>query len=282
MKKPLQLLLLLVLCLSLSTCASINKIFKEPVLTFQSAEITKLNFTGLELLCKVKVENPNPITIPFPDIDWEFFVNANSFVKGQINAHQSIRARSSNIIEVPVSFNYRDVFNTFVSLRNSNQAAYKVALAAKFLLPVIGEKVWHLQHEGNFPVLHLPTVKFGSLAVKNISLTALEFELAWEVENTNTFDMSVKDLSYNLSVNNSTWTSGRVPGAPQIPAGRTTRIPINFTINGLAMVREITEIITRGTSINYTLGGNINLGAALPGLADFGTPFNFTGSTRLR
>jgi len=101
------------------------------------------------------------------------------------------------------------------------------------------------------------------------------------VENNNSFAMTIKELGYNLTVNNANWSSARVSNAPQISANGRTTVPITFSINALSTVRSITEIVTRGTNVNYALNGNFNLGAALPGLADLNTPFDFSGSTRL-
>lgn len=391
-----------------TTCQSLSSVFQEPRLSLHSVELADISFTGATVLCKVNVENPNAISIPFPEINWEFYVNTNSFINGKINAGRSIKARGTTVVEVPVGLNYLEVFNTFNSLKGSRQADYKVSLAAKFVLPVLGDKVWNFEHEGTFPVLQLPrlsapsmkmdkidftkaellftvnvenpnvfelpapsiaydylvnnnsfikssikaaaplaaaaltpvavrltvnyadlyrtfqslrnsgevpgllslksdfalpafagetgsleipgslpllkapSISFAGLSVQNLSLTKIDFEIVWEIENNNNFAMSVKDFSYTLAVNNTQWAGGNVSGAPQIGANRKTRIPLAFSVSSLSMVRDITEIITRGTDVAYVCSGNLSLGAALPALDDFGSPFNFTGTTRLR
>jgi LEA14-like dessication related protein len=393
----------------LTTCQSLSSIFKEPLLSLQSVEIAKITFTGAELLCKVKVENPNPIDIPFPEIGWEFFINSNSFVSGMLKSNQSLKSRKSTIVDVLVGVQYLEVFNTFKSLKGTKQADYRVTLAAKIPLPIMGDKVFNFEHSGTFPVLQMPklsmpamkfdkldftkaellfevnienpnsfdipspkmayeylvnknsfihssidsaaplaaaaitavpiritvnyaelfqkfaalrslgeapsllslktdfsipafadessvssetggslpllkvpSISFKGVSVKNMSLTNIDIGITWEIENTNNFAMSVKDLSYNFAVNNTQWSAGKVAGSPQIPAGRKTEIPLTITINSLTMVKEVTEIITKGTDISYICGGNLNLGMALPALNDFGTPFNFSGTTKLR
>jgi len=266
---------------SLSTCQTLNSVLKEPRVSLSSTEIKNLTFTGAQLLCKVRVENPNAIDIPFPETGWQLFINNNSFISGTIRNNERIGARRSTIVDVPVDLKYFDIFNTFNSLRGSQTANYKIALAFKFSIPVLGDKVFNLEHSGEFPVLHLPTIRFVNLRVKNMSLSNLEVEVNWEVENPNSFAMTVKELGYNLTVNNANWSSARVSSAPQIAANRRTTVPVTFSINSLSMVRSITEIVTRGTNVNYALNGNFNLGAALPGLADLNTPFDFSGSTRL-
>lgn len=390
-----------------TTCQSLQGVIQEPVVTLHSVELAKLSFTGVEILCKLNVENRSPVTIPFPNINWELFINEYSFLKGNIiSSGNTLRARETSIVDVPVSLTFVEFFNVFQSLRGSNNTDYRVAVGASFNIPVIGELAFNFEHSGNFPVLQIPkfsapsfkidgidftkvqvsfsinvenenefdlpapqvisdllinrnpylqgisvsavplaaaavtplvigltveyedlfrvfanllnsrevpsvlnlngdfgipafagevisqqisgtlpilrapSVSFRGISLKNLSLTNIDFELSWEIENNNSFAVSLKDLSYNFSVNNVQWSSGRAP-VSQVNANSRTVIPVQFSINSLSMVREITEIVTRGTSINYVCTGNMNLGGAFPGLSDLQKPFNFSGATRL-
>jgi len=403
-----RLMAILISAVALTTCQTLQSVLKEPLVSLNSAELININFSGVDMLFKINVENPNPFDLSFPEMDWNVFINTNGFVNGTIRNNESLKGRKITIVDVPVHFNYLDVFNTIKSLRGSKQADYKIALAAKFNLPVLGEKVFHLSHEGVFPVLQMPkismpamkidkldftkaellftvnienpnsfdlpspkmaydylvnknsfikssitntaplaaaavtpvfinltvnyadlykafqalrslnevpgllslksdfsipafgeepetaeaagslpllkapSISFAGISLKNLSLTSIDFEVAWEVENNNSFAMGVKDFSYNLAVNNSRWGSGKVPGAPLIGPNRKTKIPLTISINSLSMVMDLTQIITKGTDVSYSCTGALNLGADLPGLADFNTPFNFNGATKLK
>jgi|TergutMp193P3_1026864.scaffolds.fasta_scaffold14712_3 LEA14-like dessication related protein len=273
--------------LGLTTCETLRAAFQEPGVSLSSAQLVKITFTGTEMLCKVKVKNPNAFYIPFPEIGWDLFINNNFFVRGVIkNDQQRINARSTTLVDVPVSIKYLDVFNTFKSLKESDQADYKIALALKFPIPVIGDRVWDLEHKGVFPIIKLPTISFKGITAKNLSLSKIDFDVIWEVENPNVFNMNVKDLSFNLAVNGSSWANGKVPNTPQLTAKRKTEIPLAFSINNLAMITGITSIITGGTNVSYACGGNLSLGMALqgynvPAVPDLNIPVNFTGTTRV-
>jgi LEA14-like dessication related protein len=280
--KPVKMALAaLLLMAAFTTCQTLGAVFSEPRLSLQSVEMTGISFTGVDLLCKVNVENPNPIDIPFPEIDWELFVNANSFIKGVVKNNNAIKSRAQTVVDVPVRATYQELADTVKSLGNSREADYRIALGAKFALPVLGNKVWRFEHAGVLPVLKVPSISFKGIRVKNISLSRLDFDLDWEVENKNGFAMNVKDLSYDLAVNRSQWASARVSDARRLPPDAKTTIPLSFSINGLAMVREITDIITRGSDVSYACGGNIKLGGDLRGLGDLDIPLNFAGTTRL-
>jgi LEA14-like dessication related protein len=274
-------LLLVVTVVTFSTCQTLSTIFQEPKVTLHSVDLTSITFTGAQMLCKVNVENPNGIEIPFPEIDWEFFLNSNSYVKGTIKNDQSLKARRTTVVDIPVSFNYLDVYNAISSLRGSNQADFKVALAAKFSLPVIGDKVWTLAHEGTIPLLKIPSIDFKGITLKNLSLTKIDFELAWEVQNANIFAMNIKDFSYSLTVNNSQWATGNVTGNPNIAANSKTTVSVAFSLNSLTLIREITDFVNRGTNVNFGCSGNLSLGADMKGIPDYTAPFNLSGNTRI-
>jgi LEA14-like dessication related protein len=271
----------LVCAFVLSACQSLGAMFTEPRLSIRSMDITGINFTGFDMLCKVNVENPNPIDIPFPEIDWDFFVNTNSFLKGVVKNDNVIKSQRTTVVDIPLRMTYADLFNTVMSLKDSKEADYLFSMGIQFALPLLRNKVWRLEHAGTFPVLRVPALSFKGLVVKNMSLGKLDFELYWEVENRNGFAMDVKELAYSLAVNNSRWITGNVPGAPRLQPDQKTLIPLRFSLNNLAMVQDISAIISKGADVVYDCGGNMRIGGGLPGLGDFTIPYNLSGTTKL-
>jgi LEA14-like dessication related protein len=267
--------------LAFTNCKSLDLVLREPKFSLHSVELVGINFTGAQLLCKVNVENPNSFDIPFPEIDWNFFINTNSFVKGVVKNNESIRSRRTTVVDIPLSVDYIDIFSAFASLIGSKNINYKIALDAKFTFADFVNKVLHLEYDGNFPILQVPAVSFKGIDVKNMSLTKMDFELNLEIDNKNTIAMIVNNLSYVFSVNNSQWADGSVQNT-RIAADGKTVIPISFSINSLNMVKDITQIVTRGTDISYAFTGNLRLGADLPAFKDIGNSINVRGTAKLR
>jgi LEA14-like dessication related protein len=229
------------------------------------------------------VENPNVFDIPFPEIDWELFVNTGSFIKGIITETNGvIKSRKTTVVDIPLRVTFADLLKVFKSMENATEADYRIALGAKFDLPLVREKVFQLEHAGTFPVLRAPALSFRGIRVRNISLTRADFTMSWEVENKNSFAVDLKELTYSLAVNNSRWVAGTVPIAPRLPPGTKTLIPLDFSFNNLTMVRDITEIATKGTDVAYNCGGAVSLGGGPLFLRDVKIPFAFTGTTKLR
>jgi len=232
----------LITALLLSTCQTLNMVLQEPLVSFHSAEITKIDFTGAEFLCKIQVDNPNPITIPFPEVGWELFLNANSFISGVFKNNQSIRARETTIVNVPVRLNYADVFNTFRSLIGSRQTAYKIALDTKFYLPFIGAKVWHFEYGGELPMLQLPKLSMPSMKIDSMDLTKAEILVTVNVENPNVFQLPPPKIAYEYMVNRSSFIKSSVETARPLAASSVTPVSIRFSVNYADLYRSIQSL----------------------------------------
>ena len=181
----------------MTTCASLKQFFREPVVSLDSVKLATITMYGADLLCKIKIENPNPVDIPFPEISWELFINENEFIKGKILNNSSLKALGSTVVDVPLSLNYLEAFNSVKSLIGSSEAAYKIALAARLNLPVLGELVWNFEHEGVFPVLQPPRLSNPSFKIDRLDFTKAELLFAMDVENPNEFELPMPKLDYD-------------------------------------------------------------------------------------
>ena len=253
---------LLFMTLSLSTCQTLMGAFQEPVISLHSTELAGLTINGAQLLCKVKVENPNSFNIPFPETDWELFLNANSFIKGTVKNDERLKARGTTLVEVPVNFNYTDVFNTFASLIGSNQAGYKVALGLKFDLPVLGGKVWNFEHEGSVPFPQLPRITSPSMSIGNRSTSGVEVLVTVNFENPNTFDFPSPKISYNFMLNRNSFIRGVIEDEGPLAAEATTPVVFRLMVNYTDLLRNFASLMTAS-----------QVSSQLTASCDFGIPY---------
>ena len=270
--------------LAFTTCKSTPEPegFREPKMSVQSVALSRVSFKGVELLCKLTVNNPNNFGITFPEIPWEFFTGNDQFTEGVFKTDYVVQARSSAVASIYIKVDYLELFKNSVSYVGRKNANYTVLFHPKMTIPDYGNRNWNFERKGEFPILEVPSINFRNIEVKNISLTRLDFELTLEVENPNNLDLTLNNLSYMFLVNNSRWSSGNVRNTPLLPAGRKTIIPISFSLNSLNVVLEITQIITRGTDVSYSFSGDLTYSVDLPGVKDLGNSINVSGMTRLK
>jgi LEA14-like dessication related protein len=271
-------------CFAFTACETLKSMVKvaEPKVSLKTVDITNVSFSGLDLLCNINVENPNAIDIPFPELAWKLFINANEFVAGTVPNGNPLKAGSATTVEIPVSLKYIEVLNTVKSLVGAAEAAYKIAVDLKFALPIIGDKVVHLEHEGTIPLLQAPFVGFKGIKITNSSLAKVDFEVNWEIEKKNGVAMLVNDFSYSLKVNNSQWTAGSVPKNLQIAPKQKQAVAFSGSLSGVAVVASIADILLKGNDVMCVCDGNLNIGFDFPGFKNFAFPFNYSGTTKLQ
>jgi LEA14-like dessication related protein len=399
--------MVLIFSLGGSSCRTRGAVLRGPSVSLHSVDITGVSLRGVDLLCRLNVENPNPFPIPFPEIGWELFVDANSFISGLVESGAALKAQGLTVVNVPVSLSYEGILNTFKSLKGRGDLDYSIDLETRFLLPILGERLWHFEHRGKIPLLRMiafrnpslriekldfegadiicsldienpnpfplpfpkiaynyavrnsvfitgtteipgslaagaltpveirrrvvyadlyrdfsalktvgeaavlfslssrvsfpgfgeerftadlpgslpllkiPVLSFRGISVKNISLSKIDFEFGWDLENPNGFGFGVEGLEYSFLVNNRPWAQGKLAAMPDIAPGRKTAIPLAVSINAPAVVKDLTDIITRGMDVSYELKGTVAYGSNLRAFSGSAIPFNFSGRTRL-
>lgn len=201
-KKFFSVLAVFCIIFTFTTCQTAKAIFQQPVVSLHSVELAGINFTGAQLLCRLQVENPNGFEIPFPEVGWELFINTNSFVSGIVKNNQRISARNTTLVDVPVNLQFLEILNTFTSFKGRKDIDYKVALAVKFPIPVLGDLVWNLAPEGVIPLPQIPKLSMPSITVGKADLSMVEMVVSVNVENPNAFQLPPPKVGFDYKVNN--------------------------------------------------------------------------------
>jgi len=80
------LLCLLLFGICITSCASVEEFIKKniqlPKVEFSGAKISGLSFDSLDLLFDLEVTNPNPSAIHLSELNYDFLLNNNLFLKG--------------------------------------------------------------------------------------------------------------------------------------------------------------------------------------------------------
>ncbi|MDR2783489.1 MAG: LEA type 2 family protein [Treponema sp.] len=266
-------------------------LLQAPKFSGMELSIGTIDFTGVTLKCRFDVENPNAFELPFPNIDWDYSVNNNSFIKSSVERSAPLAAHSVSPVVIQVDVNYAALYGTFQTLAATDEADGVLALASGLTaIPAFtGETLSHNLAD-TLPLLKPPSIRFTGIMVRNINLfeglregnSKVDFTFGFEVENKNDFVINLDSLAYTLTVNGSEWTAGTAPNRTAVKANQKVEIPVNATINTLTLVREIgAQVASRKPQENpYVCEGSVTITGILPGLEPLVLPFNLTGVTR--
>jgi len=269
--------ILLSAALSLTTCESIpvGAVIQEPELKFLSADLTGITLNGLQLLCKIQVNNPNQFKIPYPETDWSFFINNNSFLKGTVRKGQDIKARSSAIIDLPVNIEYLGIFNSFRSLRGNAQVPYRIATSMKIPIPVLGEKIYNIEYTGQLPLPQQPKVSNPTMSLSTSDATRAELVVSMNLENPNSFPVPAPKITYDYMINRSSFIKGTVENERPLAARATTPVNFRIQVSYTDLIRSFATLIT-ASSVATTLNYSLDFGVPGFNWNDFASAIPFT------
>jgi len=61
-----------------------------------------------------------------------------------------IAAKAKSQLELPVSLNFKDIYQTYQSLKNQDSSDYRMQIGLTFDLPVIGRTTLPISKEGKY------------------------------------------------------------------------------------------------------------------------------------
>jgi len=282
MKKGTFLLCLLLFGICMTSCASVEEFIKKklqlPKVAFSGAKISGLSFDSLDLLFDLEVTNPNPAGIHLSELDYDFLLNNNSFLKGKQEHGLEIKARSTNIVQIPLSLNFVDVYNTFQSLKNQDSTTYEISAGLLFNIQILGapQRI-PIRKRGTLPLLKPPKISVASLKLNNLSLTGADLSLNVKLINPNAFRFIIKGMTYDFEINGAQWLSGNSQENLQISAKDESLLKFPISLDFFQIGRSVVQLLKNDQPLEYRFKGAVNLDSSLPLLGAVHLPFDRSG-----
>jgi LEA14-like dessication related protein len=277
---------LLITVFSINQCAEMINILNQaniqkPVVNLSDVKMTGLSFDSVDLLFHIDIDNPNNVGIKLAGFDYDLQIEDNSFISGKQDNGLAIKANGSEIIKLPLTLKFKDIYNTFSIVKDLDSVQYKLNSGLSFNLPVLGDIRIPVTKSGNIPTLKLPSINFKKLKMDQIKLTGADLTLQINIDNHNAFAFILKNIDYKLNVAGTQWIDGKMNQSMNISAKQENIINIPISLNFLSMGQSVYNIVNGNQSLNYSLKGNADMGSSLPLLGDFNIPFNQTGNTNI-
>lgn len=254
---------------------------QEPDVKISNIKMTGLSFNDVDLLFNIDINNPNNVGINLAGFDYDLQIENNSFISGKQDNGMAIKANGSEIIQLPLTLKFKDIYNTFSKVKNLDSIQYELNTGLSFNLPVLGDIRIPVGKSGNIPALKLPSIGFKKLKMDQIKLSGADLTLQIKLDNPNAFAFILKNMDYKLNVAGTQWIDGKLDQSMAVSAKQESIIDIPISLNFMSMGRSVYNIIKGDQNLNYTLNGNADLGSSLPLLGNFNIPFNQTGETNI-
>lgn len=277
--------LVLVLVLSISSCSVfqgfVKERIKEPEVDFIGAKISALSFDGVDLLFDLRIQNPNNIGLKLAGFDYDFLLDGNPFVKGNQNKGIEIPSLGAENIQLPLTLKFTDIYQTFQNLREQGVSNYQIKCGFSFDVPVLGAIRIPVSKTGELPMIKLPKLSFNALKLDKLTLTGANLKLSLKMNNPNVFSMILDKMQYDFKLNGLSIISGLSNKSMQMKEKGESIIDIPVSVDFLTVGMSAYQILNGNKTLNYQLGGNLDLTSSLPLLGKVNLPFELSGKTNL-
>ncbi|MEJ2542821.1 MAG: LEA type 2 family protein [Calditrichaceae bacterium] len=254
---------------------------QEPSVKISNIKMTGLTFNDVDLLFNIDINNPNSVGINLTGFDYDLQIEHNSFISGKQENGLAIKASGSEIVQLPLTLKFKDIYNTFSKLKDLDSVQYKLNTGLSFNLPVLGNVRIPVSKSGKVPALKMPSIGFNKIKMDQLKLTGAELTLQLKLDNPNTFTFVLKNMNYKFNVAGTQWINGKLNQTTNISAKQENIINIPISLNFISMGQSVYNIIKGDQKLTYTLNGNAELGSSLSILGDINLPFNQTGSMNI-
>jgi len=124
-----------------------------PQVNRPSMAIENANITRAIVNVTINVVNPNPFEIPSPKIAYDYQLNRNSFIKGNIENETPLAANSTTPVRFQLIVNYADLFRSFAAMRNLFEVPSLLVVTCDLGIPFLRSEPLRLEVSGTLPVL---------------------------------------------------------------------------------------------------------------------------------
>jgi LEA14-like dessication related protein len=271
--------LIVAVLLALSGCATVKTILhpQKPEVKVHDVKIEKISFSEAELLFDLAVKNPNNIAFTLNSIAYDVHIENKPFISGTQEEELKIAARGETLVPVPVTFVYRNLYDTVLSLRGKEDAAYELSFVFSFDVPALGSVTVPVTRKGEVPLLVLPTIKLRSLRLTYLGFSSADLMLEIAFDNPNPISVDVNRLEYQLSLNGSEWLSGHSIAPMHIAEESQGLISIPVTIDLRTAVKSLTSLLQQGYDVQYAFRGSMSLTTSIPLMGELQLPFDVKG-----
>tara|TARA_R110002126_G_scaffold35949_2_gene109903 strand:+ start:12004 stop:12867 length:864 start_codon:yes stop_codon:yes gene_type:complete len=264
-------------CSALKDLASIEK----PNLSISDIQVSDVSLQDLELTFEIEVDNPNAVAINLASYNFDFLIDNNSFVKGSQPLSTEIKSSAKSTVQIPVRFTFKELYQTFDSIRDKDETGFDLNAVIGVNLPVLGFTEVPIKKSGTFPIVKVPTISASKLSVKNLNFTKADLELQLNINNPNAFGIILNNLDYNVDINGLESISGTISKAVEISEKGTGTLKIPVSFNLIELGRTAYQLLSSNKELDYALTGTTNIDAGLPFFKASNFDFNRSGSLNL-
>ena len=277
--------LFLVCSLFLATgCETVEKAVssKLPSVKADDVRLKTASFNALDLIVDLDIENPNMFGLSMSGFDYDLQVSDKSLLSGNKTDPLRLEGGQSSVVSVPMSVSFQDLASTIPNILEQDSFDYAFNGNLSFNIPLMGIVKVPVSKAGTLPVIRPPKIKDIGISKRGITLTGADLDLNVSIENSNAFDLLLKEFQYSFGGNEQTWASGKTGKSLDLSGKGTGELSIPVHLNFLSLGKTVFQLLSGADAFNAQLSGNMLLDSSLNYLPETSIPINFQKNLSLK
>ena len=250
---------------------------RKPTVTLVETGLSSVSFDRANLILTVAIDNPNPLPLRLTGFEYRLWVADQLLFSGVEEDRVVIGAATRSVMKVPITLHFTRLGAVSQSLRGQESLSYRVETSAAIVLPLAGTVRFPASAEGRVPIPRLPRIRLVGGRVDALTLSRAALRLVVEVANPNSFDVNIRRLSYQLSVNGAQWAQGQLPEDLNLSEKTYRRIEIPVTLDFLQAGEGVYRSLRGAGDMQYRLSGSVSLDSSTVPLPALPAAFSFEG-----
>ena len=265
-------------------CETVEKAVssKLPTVKADDVRLKTASFTALDLVVDLDIMNPNMFGLSMSSFDYDLQVSDTSLISGNKTDAVRLEGGQNSVVSVPMSVSFQDLASTIPNILEQDTFDYALKGNLTFNIPIVGMVKVPVSKAGTLPVIRPPKIKDIGISKRGINLTGADLDLNVSIENSNAFDLLLKDFQYAFGGNEQTWASGRTGQSVDLSSKGSGELSIPVHLNFLSLGKTVFQLLSGAEAFNAQLSGNMILDSSLKYLPETSIPIDFQKNLSLK
>lgn len=243
--------------ISLQCASLVSKVFDKPQVGVDRVEVKRIDFTGVDLIVHVKINNPNSVGATLNHIDYAFDVEGDRLLKGTKEDKTKIASNDLSIIPMPVSVSYAGLKSGIVGVLTKKNLPY--VLSGKVVLDTpIGDMSFDIGDKGEIPIPDRPRFDVEKIALGDFSVTSTTLMVSIRVSNNHDVELDIDKFRYELSLQGDLISASEVTVQRAVTQDKSMAVTLPITVKLLNLKKGVVDMIRSG-QIKYAMKFDLSL-----------------------
>ncbi|MCU7496160.1 MAG: LEA type 2 family protein [Ignavibacteria bacterium] len=232
-----------------------------PKLRKAEVQVVDLKSEEAEVNINAYIYNPAPLGISIDSLSYTVLLEGNEISESRYSKPLHIEASRTSEVSLPISVEFKKLIKIMKEMEQAKKDSGNFQINAVVFLnsKLIPQKRFDLALSQKMPMMYFPDMKVKGVKLDKIRLNGGTIVVDLEIKNKNTFNISFKNLSYQVKIEDNDWIKGSRDGVVELPAKQAAMVSIPLEVNIGTMGKGLIGMLLKGGDMRYQMKMKANI-----------------------